>query len=147
MNEPSSLTIHELLPQLRLTGVTFYKVAAELDESQRVDDIASKVESEDFDVNHGMRIRHEDNELGIRVRTEILTSVGSVIVDAAAEYESDEPLPITRELAFEFANEVGVMVVLPYIREAITTISLKVLGAPLLMPIIQRGQMSFSPND
>jgi len=94
--------------------------------------------------NYGMKSRHDGRELGYRMTARLEPAVGSVFVDVAVDYLLAEDVELSDELRLEFANEVAVMTLLPYVRSAISELTLKVFGAPLLMPIMQRGEVSFT---
>ncbi|MFH5879101.1 hypothetical protein [Arthrobacter sp. NA-172] len=42
-----------------------------------------------------------------------------------------------------FAKEVAVITLFPYLREALATITPKVFGTPITLPVAQRGQIGF----
>jgi hypothetical protein len=46
-----------------------------------------------------------------------------------------------------FANEVAVMTLFPYLREGIASISSKVFGSPITLPVAQRGQLGFDVSE
>lgn len=48
-------------------------------------------------------------------------------------------------LAVEYANHVALMALLPYVRQALTDLSIRVLDNQILMPIFQRGAINFDP--
>jgi len=130
--------VHELLQALNIVGVNYYTVSAEREEGD-VDAPAP----EDIAPEFGLRIRHDGAELGVRLRVEILSSVGRVVVDAAMEYDSESEFEVSNEIAFEYANEVAVMALLPYMREAVSNITQRVFGDALMMPVIPRGALAF----
>lgn len=43
----------------------------------------------------------------------------------------------------EFVNNVAIMHILPYARQSIADLTQRVFSAPLLMPIMQRGELQF----
>ena len=64
-----------------------------------------------------------------------------IAVYSAQDLPKDE---LTEELALEYANHVGFMAVVPFIRQAIADLSQRVFGQTLLMPIIRRGDVWFT---
>ncbi len=67
---------------------------------------------------------------------------GEASASLVGEYELlDGAMPSKRALQ-NFANEVAVMTIYPYLREAIATITAKVFGEPVHIPIVQRGEIA-----
>lgn len=46
--------------------------------------------------------------------------------------------------ALDYSNDVAVVALLPYLRQAIADLTQRVFGSPLLMPALQRGAVTFS---
>ena len=92
-----------------------------------------------------------DDHLHLRLtlRIDLEAPTGELRAAAMADYRVEEraAASLTMRLAVEYANEVGVMVLLPYLRQAIADLSLRVFGATLLMPILPRGAVSFALPD
>lgn len=81
----------------------------------------------------------------LRVKVEFSSEVGHFTAEVAAEYvvTSSDRIELPNALLTDFANEVGIMVLLPYLRQAIADLTQRVFGQPLLMPIMQRGELFF----
>lgn len=79
----------------------------------------------------------------IRLRCDVVSAGGEVTVDAGAIYDLDSPREVHEDLMVDFAEEVGAMALLPYIRERVHSLSMH-LGFPVVLPTIQRGQLRFS---
>lgn len=62
-------------------------------------------------------------------------------------YEVDPAERIPEDVALEFANLVGVMAVLPYLREAVHRITDQVFGSRVLVPMIRAGELRFTDNE
>ncbi len=92
--------------------------------------------------------RNEDQALfRLRLRCTIDYGDGSLlVVEPEAEYrvEDESLMPLSHELIVEFANEVAVMALIPYLREALADLSLRVLGSAILMPVMLRGAIRFT---
>jgi hypothetical protein len=147
MAKPKKDELRELVGLLTLQQIQYYVISAEVNETPREDAPAVGVEvNGDIDVEWGCKIRVVGNEFGARLRAEVNDVDGRIVVDVAAEYEAPDELTITRELAFDYVNEVAVMQLLPFVRETVNTMSAKVLHKPLLMPVYQRGEIGFSPD-
>lgn len=89
-----------------------------------------------------VQTRYEDGSFGVRLNGNLTFPGGEAVVSVAGEYELlNEASPSMRTIQI-FANEVAVMNVYPYLREAIGTATGKVFGEPILLPIVDRGQIS-----
>lgn len=141
----------ELLDTTHLVDVEFLELSAARPENlndAEVDSLLSFTEGEirhDFDMNFSQTKEHD--LLRVRIRLQTRSKWGHVTAEAAAVYGLTEPRKLDPSLAVEFVNRVAVMAVLPYLREAVHGISLKVLGEPHLMPIIPAGSITFSVTD
>lgn len=146
MPKPATLTAREMVDRLDLQSINFYEVGARLSESRRADlgEADDRIETE---TSWGVRVRHEGNEFGVRIRTETNAPLGEVVVDVAAEYVSDEPLLLSREATNEYVNNVALMQLFPYIREATMAMSDRVFGRGILLPPLVRGQLTFTLGD
>jgi len=84
----------------------------------------------------------------IRLAMNVELPVGFVSCDVGAEYQISKSLDIDLDnrLLVDFANEVGIAVLLPFIRQAVADLSQRVFGSPLLMPIMAPGALHFSSN-
>lgn len=81
--------------------------------------------------------------VGVRIDAE--SNRGRAAVWYEARYVlSGEPEPVGLPLLTQFANEVAVMVLLPYLREGLADVTRRVWGSTLLVPMMQRGQLAFS---
>lgn len=128
---------------LDITGVTFYQVSAELRDS---------VSGEDPEVGtivptYALKTLVEGDHVGVRLHVHLEAEIGVADVDAAVAYKTPYPVSMTEAVKLEFANEVGVMALVPYLREAISTITQKVFGEAVLMPVFQRGELWFSEEE
>jgi len=74
---------------------------------------------------------------------------GSIYCEIGAAYDFKEPIDfaLSADALVEYSNEVAVMTLLPFLRQNIADISQRVLGFPLLMPIMPRGSLSFTLNE
>lgn len=53
------------------------------------------------------------------------------------------PREIPEDVRLEFANLVGIMALLPFMREAVADMTRKVVGHPVIMPMIKTGDIRF----
>lgn len=81
--------------------------------------------------------------------------LGEMRVVARAEYHVpvEKAELLARPVTMEFANHVAVMVLVPYLREALSDLSLRVFDQRIVMPMFKRGELWFdgepqaSPED
>lgn len=127
---------------VEIESVQFFNLHAEVNE-----DAAPPNEEQEVSPTYGLKLRHEGNELGIRVSISIDVGAAKIIADAAVNYVTSEVLAMEEATFLDFANNVGVMALLPYLRQAIADLSQRVIGEVILMPIIPRGGLTFSRED
>lgn len=87
--------------------------------------------------------------LRIGLRLEVELDEASVTVEPVAVFlvpsehaELTDPVTVN-----SYVNEVAVMVLAPYLRQALADITGRVVGEPLMMPILERGQLNFPLPD
>ncbi|UIP57674.1 hypothetical protein DSM26151_05390 [Agromyces marinus] len=92
-----------------------------------------------------------DDESGFRIilETRISAQPGNIGCTVQAEYglEALRANEVPADAMEEFINNVALMSLLPFVRQAIADITLRVFEAPLMMPIIKRGDLSFGLPD
>lgn len=145
-----TISIQEMVEQLNLVGITFYEVSSRLREEEPAnsDDSADEEPSdESLDAIWNVRIRHEGPQFGVRLRLHVQDDSVEIVVDVAAEYESGETLAIEKATVQEFVNNVSLMQLYPFIRESVMTMSAKVSGQSLLLPVFQRGEITMQLGD
>lgn len=143
--------IHELVDATSLLSISFLEISA-----KRADENASTAPVPDDD---GFLVEPEftlqigragnENKFRVRVSTEIASEPGLVTVDAAAEYALDGLTlsEISEELMLEFVNRVATFALIPYIRQALADITLRVFESPLTMPLYRQGHLEFSKQE
>ena len=72
----------------------------------------------------------------------------AITVDVYGEYEiKDEDLrPMSVENAIRYTNLVAALQLMPYIRESVSSLSAKVFGKTITMPVIRYGELEFSED-
>lgn len=134
--------VHKLVENTSLLGIYVYQLSAvrELDAPQ-TDDF-------EIDPHYSLTADFRDDRAGFRVRlvTEIETPIGRIECGVYAEYDHAGVNlgPESSEAFNEYVNGVALMHLIPYVRQSIADVTLRVFNAPLLMPILQRGQMVFN---
>jgi hypothetical protein len=141
-----------MVDALDLDTIQYYELGAKgyggCPQFEEIDTNSISTAMDDVSTNWALRTRHEANQFGVRTRAEASNDLGALVADVAVEYVSSVPIRIPRETAYQFVNDVALMQVFPYIREAFTTLSTRVFGQGFVMPIIQRGQLTFTvPED
>ncbi|WP_425955322.1 hypothetical protein [Xylanimonas sp. McL0601] len=105
-------------------------------------------ETADVQPSYGLSIEHTEDQFRVAVRVDVATVVGPVAVEAFAHYKALEGVPeLTQALLVDYTNEVVLMVLLPYLRQAIADVTQRIFGTPLLMPVLPRGAITFGSQD
>lgn len=135
----------ELLQEIGvdIESVQFYKLSAEVDETvEHVDSDQISIEP-----SYNLLVRSEGDEIGVRLLTRLKLDIGTVEVDAAVNYRAAEPVEMEETVRLDFANNVGIMALLPFVRQAVADLTQRVFGETVIMPIIQRGELAFTVED
>lgn len=134
--------IHALINDITLLNIGFAELAAAQRPSDGVEPNSEATPTYSMDFNG----RPDDKGFRIGLRTEIEFDRGSVIAHVTAEYQLNELLlsDVEQATRVEFMNKVALMTILPFTRQAIADITLRVFSAALLMPIIKQGEMNFA---
>ncbi|WP_295124269.1 hypothetical protein [uncultured Leifsonia sp.] len=146
MSEDSTepATVVRLVHDVQLLGIQQTELAARRGSGDAI-------ENAQAEPVYGLNVKGGDgsNTFRVGLRTEIQLGDGSIVSEIEAEYAlSTIPYAsIEEQTKIDFANEVAIMAILPFTRQAIADITARVFGAALLMPIIQRGQLVFGLPD
>jgi hypothetical protein len=132
--------IRDLLSRSALKAIEFHELSARWTGSKDDDG------SEDADVSIELQHRHDETTFGFRMVGQVKMSFGQADAAVAVAYDYEGDTPDVRTL-LAFANEVAVMTVFPYFREAIGTITGKVFGSPMLVPVMPRGDIGFDLDE
>jgi hypothetical protein len=125
-----------------LIDIQYFSLQADVDEESEETQLPDNVEP-----SYSMRIRQEDDEIGVRLATRLYLGIGNVLVDVAATYKAVQPFSMPEQARLEFATEVGIMALVPYVRQAVADLTQRVFGQAVLMPIIQRGEIGFQKTE
>lgn len=102
-----------------------------------------------LDPTFHLEVSRADDEPKFRIKlgVDLTVEAGTLLVEADAEYEvPTDPAP-GEALIVEYANHVGVMALLPFLRSALADTALRVFERPIMMPIYQRGEIWFDIGD
>lgn len=127
---------------IEIEGVQFFRLQAEVNEDALLTDGPDEIAPA-----YGLKLRHEGLELGTRISVTLDQLAWKIVVDAAVNYKTAVPVQLDREALLDFANRIGVMALLPYLRQAIADLSQRVLGEVVLMPVIPPGGLVFTMDD
>ncbi|WP_458116956.1 hypothetical protein [Arthrobacter sp. D2-10] len=133
----------ELLAAVTLGGIEFFEISARSRAGFGESIGTDEPEPPEFD----LKLQARAGSFQVRLRTALSVPQGDVVVDAGVMYELSEELKVSEEIGLDFANRVALMALLPYVREAIHTHTVKVFGEGLLMPIIRQGDLVFSADE
>lgn len=133
-------SIQDLVEDVELLGIETVKVRAE-----RL--LGAVQEPSDIEPSYELNTAFRDDGAGFRIilRTAIDLPIGQIECDVAAEYELQK-ISVRRippEVFDQFVNDVAIMHILPYTRQGISDVTLRVFANPLTMPIMQRGSVRF----
>ncbi|MGO3072189.1 MAG: hypothetical protein ACTIID_11625 [Brevibacterium linens] len=131
--------VRALIDQVQLESVEFHEVSA-----RRFD---SGSDGEDGEISIEVQIREGPGGFGVRLIATAEVAIGEAVVSVAGEYSMSEGADPSSRTIKQFVNEVAVMTVLPYLREGMTTITAKVFGKALYIPIIPRGDIAVELDD
>lgn len=131
--------VKDLIRRSQVKAIEYHEVSARLTGS------TSTEPSGDGNVDYDLQYRVDEDVFGFRLLTTITTDFGEAVVGVAVvyEYAGDAPL----KTVLQFGNEVGVMTVFPFVREAVGSITAKVFGQPIMLPLMERGDVSFNLDD
>jgi hypothetical protein len=138
----------ELVQVLDLGTIRFYELRAEWDDTdgsaqpERAADTADG-KTKQFSAEFRTAYRQHDNGVDYRVDVTVPIPNGQIRVDAAAMYVADDRFSVSERVLFEFGDMVAVMTLLPYLRQAVMDLSIRVGTEQVVLPIIARGAVTF----
>lgn len=128
----------DLVSRSELESIDFHELSA-----RRHDDFEITEGRQSGGVGFSFQRRFDAESFGVRAKAELHLPIGEATVCVAASYRlTSGPEPSERAIEL-FANEVAIMAMFPYIREGISSVTSKVFGAPITLPVAQRGQLGF----
>jgi preprotein translocase subunit SecB len=127
-----------------IQNVRFYKIHAEFDPTVTAPPNDDDTDDPQVGVEVALRTRQDADELGVRLEFDVTADKCRIELDVAAEYVAAAPFRASEQAILEFANEVGIMAIYPYVREAVNNLTARTIGEGVVMPILPRGAMTFS---
>lgn len=143
MSEPSADLV-ALVPHAELEDLSFVELVG------RRNLAPLTTEAPPTEPRYGLQAAVADDLQHFRLilRIDIEAPEGEIRAATMANYAVAEGAPDLRlRLVVQYANEVGVMMLLPYLRQAIADLAQRVFGGALLMPIMPRGAVRFELPD
>ncbi len=128
--------VKELLERCSLNAIEYHELSA------KWTGVRPAEEPSDIDVSINLQHRLSEDGFGIRMIGSVSVAYGEAQAAIAATYGYEGDAPEVRTV-LAFANEVAVMTLFPYLREAVATITAKVFGDAILLPILPRGEVGF----
>lgn len=144
-SEPMSADgLAELVNAASLVDITFLEISARRVEGHEPDDDVIPVTPE-FEA----RVQVLEDDGGVAIRYHLILSLSLILGEArvhcVATYALPDGFPTpARRLLNEYANNVAVMTMVPYVRQALHDVTAKTLPSPILMPIMRRNDLAFS---
>lgn len=134
----------DLVEASELVGVSYFELSASRDE----DSTAAPEGSAELQLSQemGYGYREDDAAFRVRLRTTVRApGQGDIVVGLSGEWScAGSAQAIDQSTMLAFINEVAMMVLLPYLREATADLSRRVFGSALLLPLIKRGDIEFT---
>lgn len=104
---------------------------------------ADEAQEDEFGFALKLAQNDDNDQLIVRLRTDVDSLFHETTVEVGAIYALDPPREIPEDVRLEFANLVGIMALLPFMREAVADMTRKVVGHPVIMPMIKTGDIRF----
>ncbi|TFD41769.1 hypothetical protein E3T37_03700 [Cryobacterium sp. TMT2-10] len=146
MSEVETISLESVVENCSLSDVSVFELSA-----RRGKVSPDTEEGEAVEPSYDLQIDYRDADNGFRVRliTRFDTDLGVIVSDVGAEYVLDGigARSIPRDILLDFVNNVALMALVPYVRQSIADITLRVFGSALLMPMIRRGEIEFSEDN
>jgi preprotein translocase subunit SecB len=124
------------------------ELSAKRADEEASQDLLFKEEPYEIEPEFNLQFGRDDDagRFRVRLKTLIESDPGKILVDAAAEYtvEGVDVATIPEDLMLEFANQVAVFAIIPYLRQAVADMTQRVFGVPLTMPMYRRGELVFT---
>jgi hypothetical protein len=137
LNERDLKAVHEVIANANLRSIEYYEVSARRHESP-----PHQEDQPEGQVSITVQERHAAGQFGVRLLASVVVPMGEVTASVAGEYDLADGFEPSRRALQNFANEVAVMTVFPYLRESIATASARVLGRAIQLPVIERGSIA-----
>lgn len=131
----------KLVKAIELKEIGFQELAAHL--------TSNPPENMEFDVNfEAMAQNSSTNDEFFRICVRCVVDGGEdckITVEAFGQYRVTDPAfrPMSTKNAIRYANLVGALQIYPYIRQEVSSLSSKISGSPLTLPVLHFGELHF----
>jgi hypothetical protein len=134
---PEVNDVEELISLVTVRDVVFHEVQARRSpDHEDADDLSMEI-----------TVREGQQELGVRCRAKVAGAGGLYTADAEAVFTLARPARIKPATLREFIEQVGVMVVYPYLRSAITDGAAKLSLRRPILKILRPGDIQLSGEE
>ncbi|PPH98176.1 hypothetical protein C5C56_11230 [Rathayibacter sp. AY1D1] len=139
LSEADLAAVHELINSSQLDRVDFHELSA-----RRVADTntENRTADDDGNLNLGVQQRIDETSFGVRLNASVSFTAGEATVSVAAEYSLKSDYKPSKRTLQIFCNEVAIMTVFPYLREGMSSITTRVFGEAIYLPVAERGTIS-----
>lgn len=145
MGEVTNDEVIELVQSSTLEEIKIHEISLTRTSTEALSEKDASPEDRSLSVYPQLRIA--DNGFGFRLVCETDTEFMRGRFSVSGEYSLTEGTqPPGEKLVERFGTEVGIMAVFPFLRELVATTTAKMFGNQLLLPVIERGEISFSQH-
>lgn len=137
LTEEDTAAVRTLIEHSELRSIEYYEMSARRYDAPRAEDLP-----ENGQLNIVVQQRSDAESFGVRLNAKIVIALGEAEVSVAGEYALLNEDALTPRSLQLFANEVAVMTVFPYLREAVASITGRVFQQPLHLPMVNRGDIA-----
>lgn len=142
LSDADKARVHALIANSELGGIFFHEQSA-----RRHEQAPEGLSADDSNAEIGIQFRLDEEDFGVRLMAEVQNAIGIATVVVSGEYNLTDGYHPTRRDVMMYANEVAVMAIFPYLREGMSTVTTKVFGDGVLLPIAPRGAIAFDIED
>lgn len=135
MSEPDIVqiaTVEQAVAALEFERVDYYRLGIER--------ISATTQKQDGTLNMAFRIRQRTDGLDFRCRLRVSSESARIIVDAAAVFRASGPVLVERPVAERFGEQVGLMTLFPFLREAAADLARR-LDLRVSLPLLKHGEI------
>ncbi|GLZ41112.1 hypothetical protein [Actinokineospora sp. NBRC 105648] len=136
--------LQEMVADLELVQVRCYEVRARARDGFASADDVEVAEGDPVDMR--VLVRHADDRLGVRVRTDIQSKDVEVYVDIAVYYAVPPGAEYPRDVQASFVSSVAIFTVFPFLRETIADVTRRVGVDPHLLRLLRPGDIDINPE-
>lgn len=135
--------VRSVVETAELENIAYLQVASTRNESDEQPSGPDSAQVDEFEFALKLTQSDDHDQLIVRLKTNVDSPLHETTVEVGAIYTLDPPSEIPEEVRLEFANLVGIMALLPFVREAVADVTRRVVGHPVIMPMIKAGELRF----